>query len=278
MSEQELQSEILSADDAKLREMCGSLKRVSAPNNFNMRVKARIAAHNPQAQRKPFFTFLKVAAPLGLAAVFLGAVVSTNFYTADEKLVSQIAASYESAPKSAVSLSSDNEINAPLIASNNGFNANFESNSPRTVNVNINEALATTRPSDLGKIYQKNNLINNNSGGGSRTSAFSQTPIIRPRENSDSNPNAAKTNSENISSAIEKGFDSVGIKAVSSGNGWHVQSVSKNSPAERSEIKPNDLIETVDGVRFSEMKDFKINIGTKLTLVRENERMVITLK
>lgn len=271
--------EILNAEDAKVREMCGSLKRVNAPKNFDMRVKARIAAHNPQGQRKPFFTFLKVAAPLGLAVAFLGAIVSTNFYSADQMLNPQIAASYNATPKSTESLPLSNETDMPSIAKNNGPNANFDSNVPRTVNVNINQAVATTRLKDFGKLYPKNDFTNNNSGG-SRDSAFSPTQVITA-ENANKNRVEKKTsneNSDNIASAIGKGFDSVGIKAVSSGNGWRVQSVSKDSSAERSDIKPNDVIEAVDGVNFSDMKDFKINIGTKLNIVRGNTRMVITLK
>lgn len=278
MNEQELQSEILSTDDAKIREMCGSLKRVSAPKNFDMRLKARIAAHNPQGQRKPFFTFLKVAAPLGLTVAFLGAVVSTNF-TADEKINPQIAANYEVTPKSPENSTAANETNTLVIAKNNGPNANFETDTPRKVNVNINEALATTRPSDLGKLYPKNSLTNNTNGG-SRIDAVS-TPPLFTRENANKNlveKKSSDTNTENISSGVRKGFDSVGIKAVSLGNRWVVQSVVKDSLAERSEILPYDVIETVDGVNFPEIKDFKINSGTKLTLVRDNKRMVVTLK
>ncbi len=280
MNEQELQSEVLSTDDAKLREMCGSLKRVNAPKNFDIRVKARIAAHNPQAQRKPFFTFLKVAAPLGLAVAFLGAVVTNNFYTADEKLNPQISASYEAKPKLQENTIVANEITTS-IARSNDLNANFESNAPRTVNVNMNQALAATSKSEIGKILTqpRNNKVNANSGG-SRDEAFSPTQVITV-ENANKNlveKKPSNENGENMSSVVGKNFDSVGIKAVSLGNRWVVQSVIKNSLAERSKILPYDVIEAVDGVNFSEMKDFKINSGTKLTVVRDNKRMVIILK
>lgn len=281
MNEQELQSEILSADDEKLRGMCANLKRVSAPKNFDMRVKARIAAHQTQPAKSPFFGFLKVAAPLALLMVVLGVVVSTNLNSVGELTSSQVSASYAETAKLQESLPMQDEIVSPSVARNSGPNANAEIETPRTVNVNMDQAVASRDNSSLGKIFgtPKSDPINSNVGG-SRDSASRQSRVINPLGFNQLNP-TVQTPSENDRADMANIISFLkfyGINAISSGSSLKVQSIDRNSQAERSDILPNDIIEAVNGINLNEIKKININNGTKLNIVREGIRTEKTLK
>lgn len=264
-----------------MREMCGTLKRVSAPKNFDVRVKARIAAHQPQTAKSPLFAFLKYAAPLGLAIVFLGAVVSNNLYSVDNAAVPQIAASYTEKPQPQQDLPTDTGTTQPFVAQTNGPNADSPNETPTNANVNLNQSLAMRDKNDFGKIFEtpKPNPTNGNNGG-SRDFASRQSQVIKPPGFNNSNTaietpaNKDKANPSYIKQVLEF----IGIRASVSGNGWKVQSVGKNTQAERSEILPNDIIEAINGIKLTEIKQINLINGTKLSIVREGKRMEIELK
>src|SRR5215213_7574369 len=78
------ETEILSADEQKLREMCLSLKKVDAPKDFYFKVKARIAGAKPSDFQPRFgFAFryglpaLALILVLGLVA-YNGGFLSSN--------------------------------------------------------------------------------------------------------------------------------------------------------------------------------------------------------
>lgn len=281
MNEQELQSEILSADDEKLRGMCANLKRVSAPKNFDMRVKARIAAHQPQPFRSPFFGFLKVAAPLALLMVVLGVVVSMNINSGNQMASSQVTASYTETAKLQENLPKQDEIVPPSVARNSGPNANAEIETPRTANVNMDQALASRDNSSLSRIFgtQKTDPMNSNVVS-SRDSASTTPRVIKSPVFNQLNPNV-QTPSENNKADMTNIISFLkfyGIIAISSGNSLKVQSIVSGSQAERSDILPNDIIEAINDVNLNEIKTIHINNGTKLIVVREGNRTEKRLK
>lgn len=281
MNEQELQSEFLSADEEKLRGMCANLKRVSAPKNFDMRVKARIAAHQSQPVRSPFFGFLKVAAPLALLMVIFGVIVSTNLNSGNQMASSQVTASYAETAKLQANLPTREEIVPPSVARNSGPNANAEIETPRTANVNMDQALASRDNSSFGRIFgaPKTDPIDPNNGS-SRDSASTTPRVIKSPVFNQLNPNV-QTPSENNKADMTNIISFLkfyGINAISSGSSLKVQSIDSGSQAERSDILPNDIIEAINGVNVNEIKKISINNGTKLSVMRERNRIERTLK
>lgn len=281
MNYEDLENENLSAEDAKLREMCGNLKRVSAPKDFDFRLKARIAAHQPQAAKSPFLPFLKLAAPLVLVLGVFGFVVVNGLYSVDTNSVPQVAASYAEMPQpQGGDVPIPPQSNQPSIAQNRGPNANFEDEIPRNTNVNFDETLAMKDKNNFGKIFGNPKSNPTNENGGSRDSASTLPQIKQPLGFNNSNPviQPRTNNDKENRSKVKELFEFIGIRGEFSGNVWKVQSVGKNSQAERSDILPNDIIEAVNGVSLTEIKQIILNYGTKLTIVREGNRQEIVLK
>ena len=59
------------AERTELRELVGSLERVGAPPDFDMRLRARIAAERSTSRRQPFFAWLLSTPSLAAVALFV---------------------------------------------------------------------------------------------------------------------------------------------------------------------------------------------------------------
>ena len=272
------ENENLSVEDAKVRELCGGLNRVSVPKDFDFRLKARIANHQPQAAKSPIFAFLKYAAPLGLAIVFLGAIVSNNLYSVDKTAISEVAGNYIEKPRIQQDLPTESATTEPFIAKNNGPNANFE-----TEITNTNQTLVFKEKDGIGKVFddlKNSRRVENN--GGSLDKAATQPKIIQPNGFNNSNRTVETSNNFTRSTSFSvKDIlrSTMGIEADFSGNGWKVQSVGQNSIAERTGIKPNDVIEAIGEVKLltETLQTNSIN-GKKITVIRDGVRLEMVLK
>lgn len=281
MNYQDLENENLSVEDAKLREMCGGLKRVSAPKDFDFRLKARIANHQPQTAKSPIFAFLKYAAPLGLGLVFLGVIVSNNLFSVDNSAVPSLAAGYAETPRPQVDLPIESDTNQPLIAQNRGPNANFENEMPQNANVNLDQTLAAKNPNSLGRIFERSEPKFDNANGGSSDKAITVPNVIQPKGLNNSNTTAASNSFSRPTSFSVKEIlsQTLGIEASFTGNGWRVQTVRQNTSAERSGIKPNDVIEAIDGIKLL-TETIRTNSigGKKISIIRDGQKFEITLR
>ncbi len=92
-------SEILSAEDEKIRSLLGNLKRVGAPKDFDFRLKARFAnAKSKKDYRTQFLPALRYVLPLSLVLLICAAVVFNSVYFADTQNVSPIAENHSQTP------------------------------------------------------------------------------------------------------------------------------------------------------------------------------------
>ena len=278
------ENELLSVEDEKVRQMCSGLKRIDAPKDFDFRLKARIANHQPQSEKSPIFAFLRRAAPLGLAVVVLALIVSESFYSVDNMSIPQIAGSFRETPKRTENFSAVNETPVEIASRESGPSANFET---FTTSENSNSRQLLTLPANVRNEvgnYVKN-LKNTNravetDGGGSRDSASRQT-FVRVPQGFNSNTTVQTPN--NVSNptlfSVKEILSQIGITASFSGNGWRVQSVGQNSTAERSEIKLNDVIEAVDNIKILKEMILTNSLNVrKITVVRDGKRFEIELK
>ena len=79
--------ETLNADDEKLRQMLGGLKKVGAPKNFDFHLKARIANAKPEDFRKPLLLpWLRYVLPLCVIVLLAGfAIFNLSFSAGNQK-------------------------------------------------------------------------------------------------------------------------------------------------------------------------------------------------
>lgn len=285
MNEKELKSEeneILSEDEAKVRRLCAGLKRVSAPKDFDFRLKARIAAFEPKRSASPIFAFLRYAAPLGLVLVFLGFIVSNNLFPVENTQVAPVKIDVVQIPPTDEIYISSAETPTPFIASNNGPTADSGIETPRTVNINstVSQSFSpVNRISDKVLGNSKTEPIESNQGS-SRDSASRQSTIITPQTfNVNRTVETPNTFNNSASFSVKSILWEIGIDANFAGNGWKIQAVRANSLAERAGLKANDFIEAIEGLNIlKETIETNTISGRKLIIVRDGAKIVIDLR
>lgn len=284
MNYQDLQlekNELLSVEDEKIREMCGNLKRVSAPKDFDFRLKARFANVESQTSKSPIFAFLRYAAPLGLVVMLLGMIVLNNLFSVDNTAVPQITGNFIEKPIVKNDVLVQTETFSETSVRNSGPNADITNVTPKNENSNSNKSLLFSMKDkdELAKVLEKDNRISE-SNGSSRDEASRQPRVFTPQM-SNSNKSVESANSLTNSKPfyVKEILAFFGISASFTGNSWKVQSVKPDSLADRSGIKPNDLIEAIENNRISTetIQTDSIN-GNKITIVRDGKRFEIVLK
>ena len=280
MNYQDLEeNEILSVEDEKIRQMCGGLKRIDAPQNFDFRLNARIAAHQPQSAKSPILAFLRYAAPLGLAVAIFGAVVSNNFYPVDNAAVPQLAGSFTEKPRSESVSPLETEKPSEIVSRNNVPSAVFENETAKNSNSTLQ--FSTKSKNELGKIFENpKNMRPDENRGDSRDSASTQPRIITQQGFNSNKPLETSNNFINPTLlSVKEILSTMGIAATLSVNGWRVQSVGQNSTAENSGVKPDDVIEAVNDIKIltASIPANSINLR-KITVLRGGKRFEIVLK
>lgn len=271
------ETEILSRDDAKVRQMLGDLARVDAPKDFDFRLKARIANHKPQDFQPRVFPFLRYAAPLGLAIIILAVIVVNGLYSTDNNSVLVVDNTVPNLVGN-VSLPETSQPKEQFIAASNSPATNVE-----TANFDKQEALVFPANTELTEQSKKPKIQNRNfenNGGGSKD--FALTPkeaILPPGLNPDQKVEIPK-DFLNVKSEtpVKDILSLIGIEASFSNNQWKVEAVKQNSRAERSGVKANDVIEAIDDNKISTETISTKNINGKLTVVRGGERLEIKLQ
>jgi hypothetical protein len=282
MSFKELQTEkeLLSREDEKVRQLLGSLKKIDAPKNFDFRLKARIASTNPDdfAEKSSLFPILRFAAPLGLAVVILGVLVFNGLYSYENQtVVPPLAENFSTKPDEAANLPVANSLSEQFVSA--------ESNAPKPGFEDTNKKENQAYPKDLdlaantAKSKNERRIVKND-GGGSKDSAYTKAQDFKLKD-LNLNKSAANPNDFNNpkTSSIKDTLSPFGIEAVYSDNQWKVVSIKQNSAAERSGVKPNDIIEAIDKNRVpNETLPAKSSGGRNLNIVRDGKKMEIKLQ
>lgn len=275
MSYQEIknESEILSADERKLREMCLSLKRIDAPGNFDFRLKARIAASQKSDFQPRFGWALRYALPaFALIFAFLFVAYNNGFFASENKTVIAENAPPKTIEQPRNALIADSP--APVLADETAVS-----------NINSLIAKVTQNPPKKGvesisstpkkKVFEKEK----DSFDGSRVFDSTDAKPQQPNFNVNIMPPKSLNDGQNNVVAVENILSISGISADFENGKWKVKSVTLNSLADDSGIKQNDIIEAVDDVRLSEKTikgdSFKVK---ELTITRDGERKIIKLQ
>lgn len=267
--------------------MIDNLRSVAAPNDFDFRVKARIAKGKPaQNIQPPLLPALRYVLPIGIVVLLFGLVAFNANYFSGGNSAPQTAA-VETPPATEIIGNDSSSINSfagnQVAVANpgsqasavNSANVSIESNG----NIQENQFAAVKFPSKPRIIAPQKN-VKDETGGGSRDSAFSSAPItlpigIQPDRKIETLPNVGNSNA-----ITDKEFlEFIGIKINSDKGVRKVISIGQNTAAERSGVKVGDVIEAINGEKLSaEPLRVKTIEAKTLTVFRGTEKIEITLK
>ncbi len=270
-----------SREQTRVWQMIDVLPRIDAPNNFDFRVKARIA-NAKQADFQPrFFPALRYVMPLCVVVLFLGILAfNANYFLGNNApqvavnvpptLIEKKTTASNSSFTNQIILSVDE--NESSAASQSNANAVFVKNTQETQIAAVN----SKKPQRTETPKKNTEEID---GIGSRDSTLSKPPIRLPRgldpnRRIETTPNADNTKSF----TAEEILPFLGIEGVFNNGRWQVKAVRQNSLAEHSGVKIGDVIEAIDGEIFNVPVRAKKFEGRVLTITRGAEKIEIPLK
>lgn len=276
--------EILSIEDEKVRNMIGDLKRIDAPKDFDFRLKGRIAKAISTDFQPRFLPVLRYVLPVSAILVIFAFVIFNGLYFPDNQTVSQVA---ETVPQTNIEQTNPPIAPVEQIANVSNF-AKDEKLAVADLPIKKDIKPLANQPQFIAVktpiVKQtKNPIIKEkpDNGGGSRDSASSVPSInITPK---DVNLNPTQPNQPNTETSkplnAQEILSQLGIEAVFSGTSWKVKSVKPDSLAEGSGVKVGDVIEAVNGEKFTD-KPLSANISEvkNLTIGRGAEKIEISLR
>ncbi len=258
--------------------LLGSLPRVEAPNDFDFRVKARIAAGQP-ARVAWFPAAARVAVPLGLVLSvggYFGYRAVYQTVATDVAVVNTNSGPIPLSPATAEFVAA-NAV-APETPGQVGMG------NPTVKPPTIDGKMATATKADLDpKIDPSTDdrRTIGNSRGGSFDTAVKESKTIYPRG---VNPNAKVAvkprDFERPGAIMAKDvLTQFGADVVYSGSGWRVAAVKDNSAAQKAGLKSGDVVEAINDQPLSEKTSFKGQFsGKSIRLKRDGATVLVNLK
>ena len=259
-------NEYLNSEEKAIADMLGALPRVSVPNDFDFRVKARIAAGEPS---KGGFAWFPLATRLALPMLLLVAIGGYFGYQAIGPASREVAVETNIEPVN-IAPAVEIPVNKSPVKLDTGLIAETVPNKSQDVNSKVPLTVSTS-----------NNEPKPERVGGSVDSAIRTSRPIYPRG---VDPNAKTP-------VVPKDFDNpgqisakdvlnfLGAEVVYSETGWKVESVKANSSAQRAGLKSGDLVEAINEQPIGEKTSFKGRFaGKNLRLKREGQNIDIDLQ
>jgi hypothetical protein len=278
-------AEFSDSSERKISEIVGTLERVSAPNDFNFRVKAKIAEEKGTS-KNAYRHWLRYVLPVGAAAfVLVFGLYAFNFF--------QTAVPYEQAEN--VEPAKVEEIRTPAAEKTPDNTFVAESNTARTADLPADSVIqSNTQPKitaekpifTADKSARKKSEIQakntpEDTFKGSRDLAREPVSVqilptgIEPDKSippTEGVGNSGKTN-------IVELLNFVGAEIVTEAGKMKVKSVRQNTLAERAGVKAGDVVESFDEQK-SDGNSNSANIGgaRKLVVSREGKLHTFDLK
>ncbi len=250
--------------------LLGELKRVEAPNDFDFRVRARIAEGKPAERSATWLpTSVRFAVPLALLLV-VGFYFTFNGVYSPTNVEIPVVADVE--PTGVVPLT-DSRPDEVVSPSNELAADKVDARPPESGN-----ALISKEPQRKSTSPAANSV---RPGGGSLDAALTKGRQIYPRG---LNPNGRiivkpKEFDQNALVPARELFSLIGIEAIYSNSSWTIGGVRQDSVAERSGAKAGDAIEAVNDQALSEKTVFASGFtGKSLRIRRDGSSMTIELK
>lgn len=246
--------------DAELTNLLASIPKVSAPNDFEFRVSARIASTRTAAKPRGLFGALRIAVPAAALLAVTATALMLNPYWSETATVSEpteIAVAKK--PVEAPAAVPGREIEMPPTT--------FASNGP-----SIQPERRMAADESLTSVSRG---PSNDEAGTSFVESGTQGEKIYPRginPNVDSRPVSPNETRTGIS--IRDILSQLGVSFSPTANGLRVDSVSANSIAARSGLITGDVIESLNGQRVSAETVLFGTFAAKRILVRRDGKAV----
>jgi len=274
-----------SGEQIRVWQMIDGLNQVSAPKDFDFRVKARIANAQPADYQPKFFPFLRYVMPLGVIALLFGVIAfNANYFTGDN--TPQMTQNISPTSIEQATVPNDSSIGGQLVAANTQSftekkpaatiekkpSVNFPTTAPPLTAERKNDK---TVPVEPPTVMPKERIRD----GGSRDIAVSRPrvklPAGIPIQSVETSPN-----DDNYKSLTdEQILSETGVEITLQNQYRVVKSVKQNSLAERSGVKVGDVIEALDGRKISDKPmRFKTSELKKIRVLRGTEKIEISLK
>jgi len=277
----------LSEQQTQIWQLINSLQKVDAPEDFNFRVKAKIAQGKPADFQPRLLPALRFVMPLSVIVLVLSLVAYSVFnFSNDGTNAPQVA---ENVPQTVIE---DSPVNlAPIVNSFTENNTIAESNTAVTLPfekpiiapvVNQNppqrreaQFVAQTNPPRRPATRVR---TEREDFSGSRDSSLSASPVFTPK-GIDLSPNVRNLPETQNSSAItgDDFLTFIGIETARENNIRKVKSVRQDSNAARAGVKVGDVVEAIDGRKINDVGSGSIE-GKKLTVLRGGEKIEIVLQ
>ncbi len=275
--EQKIETENLSADEQKIREMCISLKKIAAPRDFDFKLKARIA-NSKASDFQPRFGFAFRYAVPALAMIFvLGFLAFNSGMFSSPKNNSALAGS---APETKNPSLPQNT----LVSATSDHQEQEQPNENSRVlpviqkNTKITEGqqVAKVDPQKSKRIFDK---VKKDSFKGSKDSALTGEKPKQPNINSNNAPQSPIIIEKSIPHPVKELLAQFGINAVFENGKWVVRSVVQNGVAESSGVKESDIVEALDDQIISNDPISAKTLNFKnITVTRNGGKLEIKLR
>lgn len=261
-----------SADEEQVRQMLAGLKQVSAPKDFDFKLKARIAQGLPETKANQVAWSLRYVIPaLLIAVVGIIAVTSGLISTGVDLASDQGSRSAPAAAETSVGAESQNQ---PIVSNLT------EPVAVPTDTAPARDALAAARPAINRPGARRAAPASVRRGGGSIDVGTSVEEPIFPK-GLDPNTPPVRVNEKTVQSGplqtkVILGF--LGIDAAYDGTNWKASSVKQHSIGERAGIKAGDIIEAVNDMPVGQSTEFRSPFsGKSITVNREGKSVKLGL-
>ncbi len=274
------EQENLSADEQKISRLIGGMEKVSAPKDFDFRVKARISAAKENNFQPSVWRTLRYALPLTATLVIAAFVmIQGGLFSQTDKQSPVVENQNPLQPVKSESLPSNIEM---AETSNSAVEVNkkedqipdsfvSESNQANTITAKIpSKKTDKNLPLVLPKVEQPN----------SRDITVRESNVnILPEGIPGNTASLNKDFSQNNSVTAREILNFIGVETENEGNKMRVKSVKENSLAGRSGVQTGDIVEAIDEQRLDQKNlSPKFKGGKTITVTRDNKVLEIELK
>ena len=257
--------------------LLGSLPRVEAPNDFDFRVKARIAAGRP-ARVSWFPTVVRVAIPLGLVLSVGGYFGYQAVYQPASVEVAAVANTPANSFAQRQPSIEASTPNSPSTLSSDSINAEKMVTKPQSVD---DKMVASVSNSQIRTPDPSNASVSDDRRGGSFDISHSDSKKVYPK-GVDPRRRVLVTPREFEQPGAISAKDVLtqfGADVVYSGSGWRVADVKDNSAAQKAGLKSGDVVEAINDLPLNEKTSFKGQFsGKSIRLKRDGATVLVDLK
>ncbi|MBS1793409.1 MAG: hypothetical protein JSS81_06120 [Acidobacteria bacterium] len=269
------ETETPSADERRLRELFSSLKKVEAPKDFDLRLKARLANARAEDFRPRFGWALRFALPALAVVLALGLFVFSGRLTSNDATVASAGNSSPAAER-------------PLPA-------NFAASVPTPVETPETPDLKASLPTDQDSPKPPEREVAQTRpaatpvrkikrDGADREAPLSEdkasklTPVFQPNPAPKPVPTVEVRETPNPLT-VRDVLSTIGIDAAFENGRWTVRSITANGVGESSGVRENDVVEAIDDEPLNgETVFYKTAAGRTLTVTRGGGKLKIRLR